>query len=70
MSLNTASTELSSALKTLREQWERVRESWQDSVAEEFRAEHWEVLETQVVATLRAMERLGPILSRARRECS
>jgi hypothetical protein len=70
MSLNTASTELNTALKTLRQLWERTREDWQDRVAEEFRTDHWEILETQVVATLQAMDRLGPVLARARRECA
>jgi hypothetical protein len=70
MSLNAAWTELNEALKALRLRWDAVQPDWQDSVRDHFEANHWDPLEAQVVAALRAMDRLSPILIRAQRECS
>jgi hypothetical protein len=70
MSLNTGWSELSAALKTMRLLWEDIQGSWDDPVSRDFDAHHWQPLEQQVVAALRAMDRLDPILARARRECS
>ena len=70
MNLTTGWTELNSALKTMRLLWEEIQGSWNDPVSRDFEANHWQPLETQVVATLRAMDRLAPILARAQRECS
>jgi hypothetical protein len=69
MSLNANATELSAALKVLREKWEAVREVWRDSVADDFEATVWKPLEEQVNAAARAMDRLTPILSKALRDC-
>jgi hypothetical protein len=70
MSLTTGWSELNSALKTMRLRWEDIQESWNDPVSRDFDANHWQPLEQQVVTTLRAMDRLAPILMRAQRECS
>jgi hypothetical protein len=62
--------ELSAALKTLRLLWEETRAGWSDAVSRDFEANQWETLETRVVAALRAMDRLAPVLMQAKRECS
>jgi hypothetical protein len=69
MSLNANATELSAALKGLREQWEAVREVWRDSVADDFETTVWAPLEGQVHAAVQAMDRLTPILLKAQRDC-
>jgi hypothetical protein len=70
MHLTTCAMELNAALKTLRLLWEDTRAGWQDSVSRDFESYHWETLETRVVAALRAMDRLAPIVIHAKRECS
>jgi uncharacterized protein YukE len=69
MSLNSNATELTAALKTLRELWEGVREVWRDGVGDEFEATVWKTLEAQVNASVQAMDRLTPTLSKAQRDC-
>ncbi len=70
MSLNTGWMELSEALKTLRVHWDETRTGWNDPVSQDFEAHYWDPLENQVVAALRAMDRLAPLLAKAQRECS
>jgi len=70
MHLTTCAMELNAALKTLRLLWEDTRAGWQDSVSRDFESYHWETLETRVVAALRAMDRLAPIVIHAKRECT
>jgi hypothetical protein len=62
--------ELSAALKELKRRWDEVRPSWNDPVGRDFEENTWTPLESQSIAVLRAMDRLGPVLQRARRECS
>jgi hypothetical protein len=70
VNLSAGWVELNKSLKQLRLRWDEVAEHWQDSVREEFETDHLVPLETQVVATLRALDRLAPILAKAQRECS
>jgi hypothetical protein len=70
MQLTTSAMELNAALKTLRLLWEETRAGWNDAVSRDFEANHWETLETRVVAALRAMDRLAPVLMRAQRDCT
>ncbi|HMF15233.1 MAG TPA: hypothetical protein VKE94_23120 [Gemmataceae bacterium] len=70
MHLTTSAMELNAALKTLRLLWEETRAGWSDAVSRDFESNHWETLETRVVAALRAMDRLAPILMQAKRDCS
>jgi hypothetical protein len=70
MHLTTSAMELNAALKTLRLLWEEIKFGWNDAVSRDFEANYWQPLEAQVVAALRAMDRLAPILMRARRDCS
>jgi len=70
MHLTTSAMELNAALKTLRLLWEETRAGWSDAVSRDFESNHWETLETRVVAALRAMDRLAPVLMQAKRDCS
>jgi hypothetical protein len=70
MHLTTSAMELSAALKTLRLLWEETRAGWNDAVSRDFETNHWNSLETRVVAALRAMDRLAPVMMRAQRDCS
>ncbi len=69
MQLSTGWTQLNAALKTLRERWHGVRGDWDDAVRRDFEEHLWKPLEAQVVATLRAIDRLAPVLDKARRDC-
>jgi hypothetical protein len=70
VNLTTSTMEMSAALKNLRLLWEETKAGWNDAVRRDFEARHWETLEAEVIATLRAMDRLAPILLRAERDCS
>ena len=70
MSLTTTSIELADGLKAIDALWEEVLTGWDDPVRRSFESNHWLPLKAQVESTLSALERLGPILARARQECS
>ena len=70
MSLPGAATDLSQGWKTVNLAWEAVRAGWDDPVSRDFEANHFEPLQSQVLAAVQAMERLAPVLARALRECS
>ena len=70
MSLSSGWIELNSALKTMRLRWEEVKTDWHDTVCSDFEKNHWALLESQVVSTLRAIDRLAPVLAKAQQECS
>lgn len=70
MSLNASALELANGLKGARQVWDRARENWNDAVARDFEANTWDVLDAGIRAAIQAMDRLAPILERARRECS
>jgi hypothetical protein len=70
VSLNAASLPLNNGLKALRQNWDAARQRWDDAVARDFEKDYWIPLRGQVDALLVAMDRLGPILDRAVRECS
>jgi hypothetical protein len=69
MSLSVGSSKLNEAFKDLRSRWEETRAHWQDDVALDFEDHHWRILELQVQATLRGIDRLSQELARARQEC-
>jgi hypothetical protein len=70
VSLSTGWIELNDALKTMRLLWEEGKQDWDDPVSRNFEEHSWLPLEEATVAALRAMDRLAPVLARARRECS
>ncbi|MHB1426040.1 MAG: hypothetical protein ACYC3I_22995 [Gemmataceae bacterium] len=70
MSVTTASIGLADGLKTAGSLWEEARAGWDDPVSRAFEENYWLPLKSQVESTLAALDRLGPILARAREECS
>ena len=54
----------------MRQLWEETKLDWHDTVSQDFEENHWAPLERQAVATLRAIDRLAPVLAQAERECS
>jgi hypothetical protein len=70
VNLSAGWVELNSALKTMHEHWDEVKADWHDAVCRAFEENHWAPLESQAVATLRAIDRLAPILTKAQQECS
>lgn len=70
MSLTTTSISLADGLKTAGTLWEEARAGWDDPVSQAFEANYWLPLKTQVESALSALDRLAPILARAREECS
>jgi hypothetical protein len=69
VSLDASWSELSAALKALRESWDEVRECWTDVVRQDFEGLFWAPLEGQVKATLSGLERARPVLLKLRDEC-
>jgi hypothetical protein len=69
MDISAGWTELSSALKTLKERWEETKPQWDDPVREAFEEQFWTPLEAQVRSTLRGIERLYPVLQKMRQDC-
>ena len=70
MNLTIGWTDLNRALKSMRQLWEETKLDWHDTVSQDFEENHWTPLERQAVATLRAIDRLAPVLAQAERECS
>lgn len=69
MSLTTGTMDLNAALKTLRLRWDDATLVWNDRVRHEFEEQVWQPLTERVVATLRAMDRLAPVLIKMRQDC-
>jgi hypothetical protein len=69
VSLTAGYLELNSALKDLRVRWEDTKVVWNDAVRRDFEENHWQPLEGCVVSTLRAIDRLAPVLIKLRQEC-
>jgi hypothetical protein len=69
MSLTTGRAKLIGSLKDLMVKWEKARESWSDPVSEDMEKTVLAPLEPKVRAAATAMEKMGEILARARREC-
>lgn len=69
MNLTDGYATLSRKLKELKQGWEETRSGWNDPVGQSFNDEHWEPLEAKVVAALRAIDRLAPLLHKMKHEC-
>ena len=69
MSLSSGSGKLNLALKALRQRWGETQAQWSDPVSQAFDENHYQPLEGQLLATLRALDRLAQILDQARKEC-
>jgi hypothetical protein len=57
------------ALKDLHIAWNKVTETWNDVVSREFERNRLDPLEGKVRAAVAAMEQIGEVLARCRREC-
>jgi hypothetical protein len=58
------------AQKVLRHRWDEVSEKWTDAVRAEFEEQVWGPLDQITSEELRAIDRLGRILTECRRACS
>ena len=63
------SMELNGGLKDLRAMWESTKDVWNDQVRLAFEQQHFIPLERSVLSTLRAIERLTPIMEKCQHEC-
>ena len=68
--LSIISSSLHLAMKTLKQRWDDTEETWRDSVRQHYEEQHLAQLEPQVLATLKAINRLSLVLARAEEECS
>ena len=68
--LSITASSLNFAMKTLKMSWEDAKEVWDDSVRQSFDEEHMVPLEPQVMATLKAINRLNQVMARAYEECT
>jgi len=69
VNLSSSSMELHGALKELRILWDETKAAWNDPVRREFEQQFWEPFQAQILSTLRAVERLSPILEKVRNDC-
>lgn len=68
MNVSTAMAQLHSALKDLRAVWQETKTEWKDAVQRDFETNHWDPLESQVMAALREMDRLSVTLFRVEQD--
>lgn len=68
--LSIVASSLHHAMKSLRVRWDQTQEIWNDSVRRQFEEEYLVPLEPQVTTTLKAINRLSQVFSRASEECS
>ena len=61
--------ELAGALKNLRVLWEETKAVWNDPVRASFEEHQWLPLETRVLAGIRAIDHLAPIIDKIRQDC-
>ncbi len=70
MSLSTGKGRLIRATKDLRAKWDRVLDDWDDPVTAKFEHEFLADLETQVRTAISAMDEMGELIDKAKRDCS
>ena len=68
--LQSGSTKLEQAMKTLRLRWEQTKLHWNDTASRAFEDNHLVDLEPQVKVVLEAAARLNEVLEKAQREVS
>ena len=69
MSLMVSKAQLATLAKELSRNWEYTRQHWQDRKSAEFEEKLLEPLQTQMVATFEALEKLDRILIKIRSDC-
>lgn len=70
MSIRGTRGQLARAMKDLLHHWDRTRDVWRDSRAQEFESRVLEPLASRVKGAETAMDRMAANLQRARSECS
>jgi uncharacterized protein YukE len=68
MSTHTAQAMLHHAKREFEEAYKKVRQQWNDQAAEQFHQDYIEPLEGRIQQASTAMQELGDILERVRRE--
>ncbi|MDB5353390.1 MAG: hypothetical protein JWN86_4637 [Planctomycetota bacterium] len=70
MYVGSGTSKLRHAIKTLRSHWDESEEGWRDTIRQDFERKRFEPIDSQATSTLRAMQTICDVLSRAYRECS
>ena len=69
MSISVGRAKLVGSLKDLMLRWEKTKMSWDDPMSADLELTVLEPLEPKVRAAVTAMEKMGEILAKARRDC-
>ena len=69
MSLLVSKSQLATQAKELSRNWEYTKQHWQDSKSAEFEVKYLQPLQTQMVATLEALEKLDRAIHKIRSDC-
>jgi hypothetical protein len=69
MSLAVGRSKLVGSLKELMVKWDRTKEHWDDPMSRTLEERVLLPLEPKIRAAATAMEKMGEVLARARREC-
>jgi len=69
MSLHASRANLNDSLKRLLNDWDAVREQWDDETSRRFFETHIAALQPIVRSTLGAMDQMAELLRQARRDC-
>lgn len=69
MSLGVGKAKLVGSLKDLMMRWEKTKAIWDDPMSGDLERTVLEPLEPKIRAAVSAMEKMGEILARARRDC-
>jgi hypothetical protein len=69
MSLSVGKAKLVGSLKDLMVRWEKAKMNWDDPMSADLEQTVLEPLEPKVRAAVTAMEKMGDLLVRAKREC-
>ena len=69
MSLAVGRSKIVGALKELMVKWDRTKENWDDPLSRTLEERVLLPLEPKIRAAATAMEKMGEVLARARREC-
>ena len=70
MSLTVGKTKLVQSLKELMLRWEKTKSNWDDPMSADLERTVLEPLEPKVRAAVTAMEKMGEMLARAKRDCT
>ena len=69
MSVRAGRTKLLGMMKDLQVKWEMTKSDWNDPMSRELEKSCMEPLERRIRSAVGAMEQMGEVLEKARREC-